>query len=98
MKLHSTSSRRVAPKVPPGLLAGHLQRLEASIAVGDNDVRIGTPDEGLRLDLIVLGDEAVDCRLQIDDRVKDAGLRRRRVSLAKKPSTAFNHELNVGVK
>jgi len=30
--------------------------------------------------------------------VKDAGLRRRRVSLAKKPSTAFNHELNVGVK
>ena len=60
--------------MPPGLLAGHFQRLEASIAAGDDDVWIGTPDEGLRLDLIVLGDEAVDCRLQIDDRVKDAVL------------------------
>jgi len=46
--------------VPPELLAGHLRRLEASIATGDDEVRIGTPDEGFRLELIVLGDEAVD--------------------------------------
>jgi len=46
--------------VPPELLAGHLRRLEASIAAGGDEIRIGTPDEGFRLDLIVLGDEAVD--------------------------------------
>lgn len=54
--------------------AGRLQRLEASIATGDDDVRFCAPDEWLCLDLVVLVDEAVDCLLQIDDRVKNAAL------------------------
>jgi hypothetical protein len=46
----------------------------------------------------VLSDEAVDGGLKVCDRGEDAALRRRLESLAKKPSMAFSHELEVGVK
>jgi hypothetical protein len=45
--------------------------LKASVSTGDYDVRFSAPDKGPCLGLVVLGHEAVDCRLQIDDRVKD---------------------------
>lgn len=38
---------------------------------GDDFFGIGSPSEGLWL-LIVLGEEAVDCRLEVDDGVEDA--------------------------
>ena len=44
------------------------------MAAGEDDFRFGAPDEWLCLDPIMLGHEAVDCRLQIDDRMKDAML------------------------
>ena len=40
---------------------------------GDDLVWIGGPDEGLRL-LVVVGDEAVDGGLKIDDALEDASL------------------------
>ena len=54
--------------------AGQLESLEASIATGDDGFRFGAPDEGLSPGLVVLSNEAVDCRLQIDARMKDAVL------------------------
>lgn len=47
------------------------QRLVPSTDSGDYFVRIGFPDEGARL-LVVLLDEAIDGGLQVDDRVQDA--------------------------
>ena len=38
---------------------------------GDDFVGVSCPCEGLRF-FIVLGQEAVDCGLQVDDRMKDA--------------------------
>lgn len=42
------------------------------VPCGDNGVRVGALGEGLGFGLVVLGDDAVDGGLQIDDRVKDA--------------------------
>ncbi len=65
---------------------------------GGNDfVGICLPDEGARL-LVVLFDEPVDDRLQVDDRVKDAVLQPSTCQFSKKPSTAFSHEHDVGTK
>ena len=41
---------------------------------------------------------ADDRRLQVDERMEDAALRRRRVRVAKKLSTALAQEHEVGVK
>lgn len=46
----------------------------------------------------MLGEEAVDGGLEVDDGSDTPFLRRRRVSLAKKPSTALNQDAEVGVK
>ena len=43
-------------------------------------------------------DETVDGGLKVNDGVEDAVFQRRRVSLAKKPSTALRHEQEVGTK
>jgi hypothetical protein len=40
---------------------------------GDDFVRIGGPDEGLR-QLVVIGDETVDGGLKVDDALEDAAL------------------------
>jgi hypothetical protein len=42
--------------------------------------------------LVVLGEEAVDGCLKVEERVEAACLRRRFDSLAKKPSTALSQE------
>jgi hypothetical protein len=64
---------------------------------GDDFVGIGGPHEGLG---VVIGflKETVDGGLEINDRSENPRLRRRRVSLAKKPSTAVSQEAEVGVK
>jgi len=65
---------------------------------GDDFVRIGGPDEGLWL-LVMIDDEAVDGGLEIDDApLKTPRLRRRLVRMAKKPSTALSQLAEVGVK
>jgi hypothetical protein len=56
---------------------------------GDDFIWISGPDERLGL-MIGLFDEAVDGGLEIDDR-NTPRLSRRRLSLAKKPSTALSH-------
>jgi hypothetical protein len=48
--------------------------------------------------LIVVGDEAVDGGLQVDDAPEDAALEARLVRMAKKPSTALSQLAEVGVK
>lgn len=55
---------------------------------GDDLVGIGDPCEGLGL-LVVLGEEAVDGGLEIDDGMKDAAFQAPFDSFAKKPSTAL---------
>lgn len=64
---------------------------------GYNFVGICFPNEGAWLPLM-LADETVDCGLQVDDGLKHAVLRPRRVSFAKMPSTALSHEQDVGTK
>ena len=60
-------------------------------------VGVGLPDE--RLGVIVVGlDEAVDRGLQVDQRVEDAAFEAPPGELAKKVSTAFSQEPEVGVK
>ena len=73
-KLPLTAPRLAAQNTRLGNSRGQLQSLEASIAAGDDGFRFDAPDEGLWLDRVVLGDEAADCRLQINDRVEDAVL------------------------
>ena len=63
----------------------------------DDVVRVGGPDEGLGVG-VGLGEEAVDRRLQLDQRAEHAALEPPPVSLAKRPSTALSHEAEVGVK
>jgi hypothetical protein len=46
----------------------------------------------------VLGDVTVDGSLEVGDGRKTPRFSRRRESLAKKPSIAFSHEHEVGVK
>ena len=76
------------------LLVDRIQHLVPASDGGDDAVRIGGPDEGLRVGIVV-GDEAVDACLQ---ERKTPRLSRRLVSRAKKPSTAFSHEQEVGTK
>ena len=68
---------------------------------GGNDlVGICGPHKGFGV-LVGVTQEAVDGSLEIDDRAierKTPRLRRRRVSLAKKPSTALSQGAEVGVK
>ena len=61
----------------------------------DYFVWIGGPREGLRLG-VVLDDEAIDYSLQVDDGCGAPHYDRRLVSLAKKPSTAFRQDAEVG--
>ena len=46
--------------------------MEPSVSGGDNFVWVGLPDEGFRLVIIVLPDEAVDGGLQIDNGIEHA--------------------------
>jgi hypothetical protein len=64
---------------------------------GDDFVGIGGPHEGLG---VVIGflEEPVDLGLEINDRSENPAFEAARVSLAKKPSTAFSQEAEVGVK
>ena len=69
-----------------------------TIGGGDDFVWIGGPGEGLWL-LVVVGDEAIDGGLEIDDvPLKTPRLRRRLVRMAKKPSTELSQLAEVGVK
>ena len=61
---------------------------------GDDVIRVGGPDEGLRM-VIGFFDEAVDRRLELDDRAEDAALE---TAPGEKPSTALSQEQEVGVK
>jgi hypothetical protein len=56
---------------------------------GDDVARIGGPDEGLWL-LVMIDGEAVDGGLEIDDALETPRLRRRLARMAKKPSTALS--------
>ena len=49
-----------------------MQRLEPSVSGGDYFVSVGAPDEWFGFGGAVLGDEAVDCGLKVDDRVEYA--------------------------
>ena len=55
-------------------LVDRLQHLEPSVSGGDDVVGIGAPDEWLGFGDVVLGDEAVDGSLQVDDRMEHAVL------------------------
>jgi hypothetical protein len=66
-----------------------------TIGGGDDFIWIGGPDEGLWL-LVVVGDEAIDGGLEIDDAFEDAALEA--PLRAKKPSTALSQLAEVGVK
>ena len=55
------------------------------------------PGEGLGIG-VVLGDVAMDRRLEVETEWKAPRLSRRRVSAEKKVSTAFSQEPEVGVK
>ena len=80
------------------VLVDCLQRLMPALGGGDDVFGVGFPDEGAGL-LVVVLDEAVDGLLQADQGGgKVPRFRRRRVSLAKKPSTAFSQKHEVGVK
>ena len=59
---------------------------------------VGWNDEGFWVCVIVFADKAVDGGLKVDDGLEEPYLSLRRVSLAKKPSTALSHEHEVGVK
>lgn len=50
------------------------------------------------LNLVVLGYETIDRGLEVGDGARDVVLQASAGSLAKKPSTAFSHELDIGVK
>ena len=65
---------------------------------GDDPIGVGGPLEGLGVGGVVLGDEAVDGGLEVDERVERAALQPAPESLAKKPSTALSQEQDVGVK
>jgi hypothetical protein len=54
-------------------LVDGIQRLVPALDGGDNFVGIGCPGEGVGL-LVVLGKEAVDGGLEVDDGVEDAAL------------------------
>jgi len=54
-------------------LVDGIQRLVPALDGGDDFVGIGCPSEGVGL-LVVLGKEAVDGGLEVDDRVEDAAL------------------------
>jgi hypothetical protein len=62
----------------------------------DDPLGIGGPYEGFGI-IVGFPGEAIDRRLEIDDRAEGAAFRRRLVSLAKKPSMALSHEAEVGV-
>lgn len=75
-----------------------IQRLEPSVSGCDDGLGVGAPDEGSRA-LVVLGEEAVDGSLKVDDGAEDTVLQAPPGKLgAKKPSTALSQELEVGVK
>ena len=68
---------RIAPGRPSRAArcsAERTKRLEASASAGDDRVRIGAPDEGLCLGLVVLGYETIDRGLEVGDGAKDAVL------------------------
>ena len=65
-------------RIPPGrpsraarYSAGRPKRLEASVSAGDDRVRIGAPDKGPCLGLVVLSDKTIDRRLEVGDGAKD---------------------------
>ena len=64
---------------------------------GDDFIWVGGPDEGLWL-LVVVGDEAVDGGLEIDDALEDAALEAALVRMAKKPFDGVEPTAEVGVK
>ena len=59
-----------------------LQRLEPSVSGRNDFVWVGGPVEGPWL-LVVFADEAIDCRLKIDDEPEDEINGRRCVKMAK---------------
>ncbi len=73
--------------------AGHRQTVNAPL--NQSDRLLG--DE-MRLGGVACVDEMTGCGLQSPAERNTPSLNRRRASLGKKPPTAFNHELEVGVK
>jgi hypothetical protein len=62
----------------------------------DDLVGIGGPDEGLGI-VIGLGEVAADGGLEVDQRSEHTAFQPSFRHLAKKPSTALNHEADIGV-
>jgi hypothetical protein len=94
---HQISIARSSVKWNPVLQVDCPQRLMPTLGGGDDVLGIGFSGEGRRL-LVVVLDEAVTAACRLTRDVNTPRLRRRLVSLAKKPSTAFSHEHEVGVK
>ena len=69
-----------------------------SVSCGDDLIGVVFPDEEFWVCVIVFVDKAVDGGLKVDEGLEEPYLGLRRVSLAKKPSTALSHEHEVGVK
>jgi hypothetical protein len=61
---------------------------------GDHAIWVGGPDEGFGIE-VCFGDEAVDGDPQINEDRNTPRLRRWRVGLAKKPSTALSQDAEV---
>jgi len=72
--------------------------LEPSVPGGDNGIRVGAPDEGLGLAVIVLGDEAVDGAQEIGDREEHAMLQAPAGALGEKACHRVQPRAGVGVK
>ena len=64
---------------------------------GDDFVGIGGPCEGLWI-LVVLGEEAIDCGLEVDDGVENAAFQSPFGQLGEEALDALSHEHEVGVK
>ena len=59
--------------------------MEPSVSGSNDIVGVGAPDERLGFGGVVFGDEAVDCGLQVDDRVEHAVLESAPGQLGKEP-------------
>ena len=81
----------------PKPLLHHSLGHDPAVHLADDGIGVGGPHEGFGI-VIGLAQEAVDGGLQIGDALKTPRCSRRRVSLAKKPSTALSQEAEVGVK
>jgi hypothetical protein len=82
---------------PEFLLVARAWRSCGLVGTGDDAIRVSGPDEALG-SLAVLGDEAVDSGLKIDDAAEAAPAQALAGQLGEEALTAVSHDAEVGVK